>query len=30
MNILIEKDEREGLPNFIEIVTNFKNQIKIG
>jgi hypothetical protein len=30
MHILIEKDERQGLPNFIDIVTSFKNQVKIG
>lgn len=30
MNILIEKDERQGLPSFIEIITNFKNQIRVG
>ncbi len=30
MNIMIEKDERQGLPSFIEIVTNFKNQVSMG
>lgn len=30
MHIMIEKDERQGLPNFIEIITNFKNQVKLG
>ena len=30
MNILIEKDERQGVPNILQTLTQFESQLKLG